>query len=59
MSIMRVIILLVIFSISNVLGHKNREFPVMDVPELVRYWGYDIETHYVTTDDGYILGMRV
>ena len=58
MSIMRVVILIGIFSISNVLGTKNREFPVMDVPELVRYWGYEIETHYVTTDDGYILGMH-
>ena len=27
-------------------------------PELVRYWGYDIEEHFVTTDDGYILGMH-
>ena len=25
---------------------------------MVKYWGYEIETHYVTTEDGYILGMH-
>ena len=28
-------------------------------PELIRYWGYDIEEHFVTTEDGYILGKAI
>ena len=31
-------------------------FPLQ--PELIRYWGYVVEEHFVTTDDGYILGMH-
>ena len=41
------------------LNHVNCS--IIDIflqPELVRYWGYDIEEHFVTTDDGYILGMH-
>ena len=34
----------------------ERDIPVMTVPELVRYWGYPVEEHWVTTEDGYILG---
>ena len=26
--------------------------------ELVRFWGYPIEEHFVLTEDGYILGMH-
>ena len=35
---------------------EERDIPVMTVPELVRYWGYPVEEHWVTTEDGYILG---
>ena len=27
-------------------------------PELVRYWGYVCEEHFVTTADGYVLGIH-
>ena len=27
-------------------------------PELIKYWGYPVEEHFVTTEDGYILGMH-
>jgi len=30
----------------------------LSVPELVRYWKYPVETHKVTTDDGYILTLH-
>lgn len=34
--------------------------PEMDLssPDLVKYWGYPIEIHHVTTEDGYILEMH-
>merc|ERR1719427_644011 len=37
---------------------EERDIPVMTVPELVRYWGYPVEEHWVTTEDGYILGLH-
>jgi len=30
----------------------------MTVPQLIRYWGYPVEEHWVTTGDGYILGLH-
>ena len=27
-------------------------------PETIRYWGYPVEEHFVTTEDGYILGIH-
>jgi len=30
----------------------------MNVPELIRFWNYPVEEHWVTTDDGYILGLH-
>ncbi|XP_072947431.1 lipase 3-like [Epargyreus clarus] len=30
----------------------------LDVPELVRKYNYPLEEHFVTTEDGYILGMH-
>ena len=27
-------------------------------PQLIKYWGYPIEEHWVLTEDGYILGMH-
>ena len=30
----------------------------MTVPELIQYLGYNVEVHYVTTKDGYILGLQ-
>ena len=27
-------------------------------PETIRYWGYPVEEHFVTTGDGYILGVH-
>merc|ERR1719430_1633951 len=35
-----------------------RTIPEMSVPDLIRYWGYQVEEHYVTTEDGYILGLH-
>jgi len=37
---------------------KERDIPVMTVPELISYWGYPVEEHWVTTTDGYILGVH-
>ena len=37
---------------------NDKDFPVMSVPELIRYWGYEVEEHDVVTEDGYILGMH-
>ena len=28
------------------------------VPTLIKYWGYPVEEHWVTTEDGYILGLH-
>jgi len=36
----------------------ERNIPPMTVPQLVRYWGYPLEEHFVTTTDGYILGLH-
>merc|ERR1719320_741642 len=36
----------------------ERDIPVMTVPELISYWGYPVEEHWVTTTDGYILGLH-
>lgn len=30
----------------------------MPVPDLIRYWGYGVEEHWVTTEDGYIQGVH-
>jgi len=35
-----------------------REIPEMSVPDLIKYWGYPVEEHWVTTEDGYILGLH-
>ncbi|KAF2901737.1 hypothetical protein ILUMI_04465 [Ignelater luminosus] len=29
----------------------------LTVPEIIKRWGYPVETHYVTTEDGYILTL--
>jgi len=39
-------------------GGLVREIPFMEVPELIRYWGYDMEEHFVQTADGYIQGIH-
>ena len=36
----------------------DRDIPVMTVPEIIQYWGYPVEEHWVTTSDGYILGLH-
>merc|ERR1719495_1263875 len=36
----------------------EREIPPMTVPQLIEYWGYPMEEHWVTTEDGYILGLH-
>lgn len=36
----------------------ERSVPAMQMPELVKYWGYPVEEHWVTTEDGYILGLH-
>jgi len=54
-------LLFLIFSTSNASAvHKNeaRDIPQMSVPSLIKYWGYPVEEHWVTTDDGYILGLH-
>ncbi|GMR57394.1 hypothetical protein PMAYCL1PPCAC_27589, partial [Pristionchus mayeri] len=30
----------------------------MTAPEIIRYWGYPMEEHFATTEDGYILGLH-
>jgi len=30
----------------------------MSTPEMIRYWGYQAEEYWVTTSDGYILGLH-
>jgi len=40
-------------------GYEKRDIPTTStVTELVRFWGYPIEEHFVLTEDGYILGMH-
>ena len=36
----------------------ERDIPEMSVPQLIKYWGYPVEEHWVTTTDGYILGLH-
>lgn len=38
--------------------NEIRDIPEMTVPELIKYWGYPVEEHWVTTEDGYILGLH-
>ena len=53
----RSILLGVVFALS--LRHSvSVQFPIMDVPELIEYWGYEVETHTVVTIDLYILNMH-
>merc|ERR1712212_216014 len=46
--------------IQQKLDHKGilNQIPTMNVPETIRYWGYPVEEHFVTTEDGYILGVH-
>ena len=37
---------------------KEKDIPMMTVPQLIKYWGYPVEEHWVTTTDGYILGLH-
>ena len=30
----------------------------MSTPEIIKFWGYPAESHWVTTPDGYILGIH-
>lgn len=30
----------------------------MSVPQLIEYWGYPVENHWITTSDGYILNYH-
>merc|ERR1711971_243409 len=53
--------LILISSTSNasaVEKNEARDIPQMSVPSLIKYWGYNVEEHWVTTDDGYILGLH-
>jgi len=53
--------LFLIFSPSNasdVNKNEARDIPQMSVPTLINYWGYHVEEHWVTTEDGYILGLH-
>ncbi len=34
------------------------DIPTLSVPDLIRYWGYDFENHFVVTDDDYVLGVH-
>ncbi|XP_059099601.1 gastric triacylglycerol lipase-like [Tigriopus californicus] len=55
MAVLRVttVLLLVV-----VMTSKAVEFPVMNVPQLIQYWGYPVESHWITTSDGYILNYH-
>ena len=33
-------------------------FPVMDAVELIDYWRYPYENHFIASDDGYILNFQ-
>jgi len=35
-----------------------KQIPSMNVPETIHYWGYPVEEHFITTEDGYILGVH-
>ena len=37
---------------------RPREQPIMNVTQMIQYWGYPAEEHSVTTEDGYILAMH-
>lgn len=47
-------------SFGDVSGISNLNFISQFIlqPELIRFWGYSAEEHYVITEDGYILGMH-
>jgi hypothetical protein len=45
-----------LLSLSSKLVVADSQFPFFhNVKELVEYWGYPIESHAITTEDGYIL----
>jgi len=39
---------------------RGAKDPIIDMktPEIIKHWGYPTEEHWVTTDDGYILGLH-
>lgn len=45
------------FSSICVTAH-SADFPVMTVPELIEFWGYSCQSHFVTTSDGFILQLQ-
>lgn len=55
---MKVFILICLMPLALSGSQNGGDFPVMSVPELIKYWGYEVEEHDVTTEDGYILGMH-
>jgi len=56
MSFLKLFFLCCVFLISLTEARLPEES--LSVPELIRYWGYPVESHDVTTEDGYILTMH-
>ena len=52
--------LLALLLLPLLLGVSAKEDPEqhMTTPEMVRFWGYPAEEHWVTTSDEYILGIH-
>lgn len=43
---------------NNVSGNEDFGSRPRKVEELIEYWGYASETHWITTSDGYILAVH-
>jgi len=58
MTFLIVLLGLLHYSVSRGDLDMERDIPQMTVPQLIKYWGYPVEEHWVTTTDGYILGLH-
>ena len=51
------VVILVAIATAKSWGHSDPEI-FMKTDEMIRFWGYNAEEHFVTTSDGYILCLH-
>ncbi|VDO77116.1 unnamed protein product [Heligmosomoides polygyrus] len=51
-------IVLVLWTVATCASHPEDPEANMTTPEMIQYWGYPVEIHHTTTQDGFILEMH-